>query len=145
MPRDYRDDDELVDALAEALSAREPMPSSIVEIGRAARGLLQLDAEIARLLDEADGALVGMRSSTDQPKTHVFGHDVLEIEVQLGDDVLVVVDPSCDQLLVVTTAAQTVVEPTDAGVYRFAAPEERFSILCRSGEATIRTPFLPLD
>jgi hypothetical protein len=88
------DDDELLAALGQALSAREAVPRAFVEAGQGAFAWRDIDAELARLTyDSAQGAEAAsaMRAGAEAASIRAltFTSDRLTIELEVTPDSLV--------------------------------------------------------
>ena len=88
-----RDDNDLLEALGEAIEAAQPMPASVLSLGRAAWDARALDAEFAELVgdslldEDRAGDRLAIRGTT-QPRLLSFaaGDTAIEIEVELQAD-----------------------------------------------------------
>ena len=94
MMADGPHDDQLLAALDAAIEAAQPMPATVVELGRAAWDARALDAEFAALvadslLDEArpGGRPLAVRAGMQQRLlSFAAGDDAIELEVERGAD-----------------------------------------------------------
>jgi hypothetical protein len=82
-------DNDLLAALAAAIAAAQPMPASIVELGRAAWDARALDAEFAELvgdslMDEELAEGYAIRGGGSQPRMLSFAAGDVAIELELG-------------------------------------------------------------
>lgn len=142
---DFDNDDELFDALANAVVNADPMPPSVVSFGLSAFALIDLESELAELVaDSADGELVAMRSS-DTARTVLFRIRDIEIELELGPEAFGSVDPVPEHVTLVTPAGETDLAVSAAGVFRFALPSESFSIRVVVDGTSVRTPYVDAD
>lgn len=139
---DFDNDDELFDALANAVVNTDPMPPSVASFGRSVFALIDLESELAELVaDSADGELVALRSS-ETARTVLFRIRDIEIELELAPEAFGSVDPVPEQVTLVTPSGETDLAVSGAGVFRFALPSESFSIRVVVDGTSVRTPYL---
>jgi hypothetical protein len=105
----WRDDDELLAALADAVRAASAVPREFVEAGQAAYAWRAIDAELATLTYDSAAAQAtpdrglaqaGTRAEPAALRALTFAAGDLEIEVQIGADGLLgqVVPPQAGQV-----------------------------------------------
>jgi hypothetical protein len=85
-----RDDDELLEALGEALRAREQVPEWFVETGKNAYAWHNIDAELAQLTYDSDSdrdrdLVTAVRSETASIRALTFTSARLSIELEVGE------------------------------------------------------------
>jgi hypothetical protein len=127
------DDEQLLEALREAMQARQAVPSWFVTMGKNAYAWHNIDAELAQLTydslaDAEQPAFV--RSETALIRALTFTSDRLSLELEVGEDSLLVqvMPPQAGTLETYTKAGLTsspvdesgylAVEPLPAGSFR---------------------------
>ena len=142
-----RDDDELLEALGEALRAREQVPEWFVETGKNAYAWHNIDSELAQLTydsaseRESDRDLVAaVRSETASIRALTFTSTHLSLELEVTEDALLgqVVPPRAGTLEVQTMAGTIATTPVDE-IGCFAVepiPPSPFRLRCRMGHDT---------
>ena len=121
------DDDELLDALAAALEAAQPMPASAVELARGAWDARALDAELAELMSDSlldTEAAVALRADAG-PRLLSFtaGTTSIELEIEPGTGGA----HRVDGLLVPVGTARVSLEGAGPGMRADAGPDGRFA------------------
>jgi hypothetical protein len=85
---DLADDDDLVQALARAIQASEPVPAEVLDAAKASFTWRTIEAELAELtfdsVSDAD-ELVGVRGPGG-PRALTFEHDDVVVEVEVTED-----------------------------------------------------------
>ena len=104
----FGDDDTLMDALREALRAREAVPTWFVETGKSAYAWHNIDAELAQLTydSERDQRMVTTtRSETASIRALTFTSARLSIELEVSEDSLLgqILPPQAGTLEIHTT------------------------------------------
>ena len=144
-----RDDDDLLEALGEALRAREAVPEWFVETGKNAYAWHNIDAELAQLTYDSDSAsasgrdrdlVAAVRSETASIRALTFTSPHLSLELEVTEDALLgqIVPPRAGTLEVQTTAGAIATTPVDE-IGCFAVepiPASPFRLRCRTGHDT---------
>ena len=142
---DFDNDDELLDALADAVANQDPVPDSVYSFGKSAFVLIDLESELAEMIaDSDDGELVALRS-TDTARTVLFRIRDIEIELELGPDPFGSVEPVPERVTLVDANGATDLAVSPSGVFRFSLPDGPFSIRAIVGGAQVRTPYIGAD
>jgi hypothetical protein len=131
--RDFRDDEQLLGALREAMRARQAVPLEIVETAKGAYAWHNIDAELAQLTydssrDQERRASVRSESASIRALTFTSAHMSIELEVT-GDSLLGQVMPPGEG---------TIEAQTRSGVTKAALVDE---IGCFSIEPAPAGPF----
>jgi hypothetical protein len=90
--RDGWDEEQLFDALREALRARQAVPARFVEVAKSAYAWHNIDAELAQLTYDSSreqDRLAGVRSETASVRALTFTSAHLSIELEVTDDALI--------------------------------------------------------
>ena len=142
-----RDDDDLLEALGEALRAREAVPEWFVETGKNAYAWHNIDAELAQLTYDSDSAsgrdrdlVAAVRSETASIRALTFTSPHLSLELEVTEDALLgqIVPPRPGTLEVQTMAGTIATTPVDE-IGCFAVepiPASPFRLRCRTGHDT---------
>jgi hypothetical protein len=121
----WRDDDQLLAALAAAVRAAQEAPRDFIEAGQAAYSWRTIDAELATLsydsqasepaVGQAELATAGMRAEPAVLRALTFTSSRFAIEVQIGPDGLVgqVAPPIRGQVQVQFAAGSLALAPID--------------------------------
>jgi hypothetical protein len=120
------DDEELLEALGEAMRARQAVPSWFVTMGKNAYAWHNIDAELAQLTydsqDETE-QLAFVRSETASIRALTFTSAHLSLELEVGKDSLFVqVMPPQPGTLETHTKAGLTTSPTDESGYFAVEP-----------------------
>jgi hypothetical protein len=133
-------DDELLEALRQAVAAREAVPAEFVAAARNAFAWHNIDAELAQLtydsMRDAEPALsTRTEAASIRALTFTSGH--LTIELEVGTDSLVgQIVPAQTALITVQpmTGAETEAQADEIGCFSIAPiPPGQFRLRCRSG------------
>ena len=125
MPNGW-DDEQLLEALGEAIRARQAVPSWFVATGKNAYAWHNIDAELARLTYDSQAdteQLALVRSETASIRALTFTSARLSIELEVGKDSLLgqVIPPQAGTLETHTKAGQTT-SPVDESGYFAVEP-----------------------
>ncbi len=137
-------DDELLAAVREAMTAMDPVPAEVVD--RAHRALTW-DVELAALLEEVESlATAGVRSATTvQDRTFESGDIELEVSISSGRIEGLVDPPSAMLSLVVPGREACSLDVDDSGRFAVEVDGLAAAIVVRSETGTTyRTPLLDL-
>jgi hypothetical protein len=135
------DDEQLLEALREAIRARQAVPSWFVTTGKNAYAWHNIDAELAQLTydSQADRELALVRSETASIRALTFTSAHLSLELEVGTDTLFVqVMPPQAGILETHTKAGTTTSPGDESGY-FAVepiPDSPFRLRFRTAGGT---------
>ena len=137
-----RDDDKLLAALREAMSARDAVPDWFVETGKNAYAWHNIDAELAQLTYDSDSdqrmaAVTRSESATIRALTFTSDHLLLELEVTEDSLLGQIIPPSAGTLEVHTKAG--VITPTVDEIGFFAVdpkPDSSFRLRYRTAQDT---------
>jgi hypothetical protein len=145
----WRDDEELLAALTEAVHAAPAVPRDFVEAGKAAYDWRAIDAELAMLtydsatgliVVQADTALAGIRADPAVLRALTFASARLVIELQIGSDGLLgqVAPPAPGQLQVqFADGAMTQAEVDEVGWFEIRpAPATPFRLRIATGSGS---------
>lgn len=143
-----RDDDELLEALGEALRAREQVPEWFVETGKNAYAWHNIDAELAQLTYDSsrdrdqgrDRDLVAaVRSETASIRALTFTSAQLSVELEVTTGSLVgqIIPPRAGTLEVHTTAGVASSLMDEIGCFAVTPiPNSPFRLRCRTEDGT---------
>ena len=143
-----RDDDELLEALGEALRAREQVPEWFVETGKNAYAWHNIDAELAQLTYDSsrdrdqgrDRDLVAaVRSEAASIRALTFTSGQLSIELEVTESSLVgqIIPPRAGTLEVHTTAGVASSLMDEIGCFAVTPiPNSPFRLRCRTEDGT---------
>lgn len=148
----WRDDDELLAVLGEALREERDVPAYFVETGKAVFAGCPIEAELAALIyDSLVDALPvpAIRASRATIRELTFATPELKIHVQLTTSALrgQVVPPQCGELEVhMTGRASRTIEIDEQGWFTITpVPRGSFRLLCRMpGGVSALTDWLPV-
>lgn len=134
MANDWRDDEQLLADLGEALRTAREVPVLLVEAGKAAFAWRTVDAELAALTydsERSDAVPAGTRAEQAALRSLTFVADELTIEVEVTSDALFgqLVPPQSGQIAVrgrdgathtgsVDEVGWFVIRPRPAGLFR---------------------------
>ena len=146
-----RDDDELLEALGEALRAREQVPEWFVETGKNAYAWHNIDAELAQLTyDSASDrdAVAVVRSEAASIRALTFTSGQLSIELEVTESSLVgqIIPPRAGTLEVHTTAGVVSTPVDEIGSFVVdPIPASPFRLRCRTQDgADVLTGWITL-
>jgi len=137
-----RDDDELLEALGEALRAREQVPEWFVETGKNAYAWHNIDAELAQLTYDSSrdrDAISAMRSETASIRALTFTSAQLSVELEVTTGSLVgqIIPPRAGTLEVHTTAGVASSLMDEIGCFAVTPiPNSPFRLRCRTEDGT---------
>lgn len=146
----WSNDDELMEALGEALRSAGPIPSHVTLSGRAAWTWRTIDAELATLVfDSALEDAVSVRGGEGAgTRLLIFeGEQGSSVEFEVGDDGLVgqLLPPVSGQVsLLSTDGAAVEVSADSVGCFVLPLPDGPFRLLCRTSESTFTTDWVRL-
>ena len=141
--RDGWDDEQLLEALREAMRAREVVPPGFVETGNSTYAWHNVDAELAQLTYDSsrtEDRSARVRSETASIRALTFrsGHTSIELEVT-GDSLLgQVMPPGEGTIEAQTRDGVTTAAPVDEiGCFSIEpVPRRPFRLRCRTGHGT---------
>jgi hypothetical protein len=139
--REGWDDEQLLAALRESLTAREAVPSWFVETGKNAYAWHNIDAELAQLTyDSSREPVAGLRSETASIRALTFTSAHLSLELEVTGDSLVgqIIPLRSGTLEIQTRAGTTTSTPVDE-IGCFAVepiPASPFRLRCRTADGT---------
>jgi hypothetical protein len=149
-PQLWSNDDDLLDALGDALRSAGPIPSHVTLSGRAAWTWRSIDAELATLVfDSALEEAVSVRADGGSTaRLLIFeGEQGSSVEFEVGEDGLVgqLLPPAAGQVsLLSTDGAAVEVEADSVGCFVLPLPGGPFRLLCRTSETTFTTDWVRL-
>jgi hypothetical protein len=136
-------DDELLEALGEAMKARQAVPSWFIETGKNAYAWHNIDAELAQLTyDSNDHQREAMvtRSETASIRALTFTSAHLTVELEVTEDSLVgqIIPPRAGTLEIHTMAGEiTTTEVDEIGCFAVdPIPDSPFRLRCRTADGT---------
>jgi hypothetical protein len=131
------DDDQLLAALREAMSARDAVPAWFVETGKNAFAWHNIDAELAQLTYDSysDERMAGVtRSETASIRALTFTAAQLSIELEVTEDSLLgQITPPQAGMLEIHTTAGTMMTPVDEIGFFAVEPKPDSSFRLRCG------------
>jgi hypothetical protein len=145
------DDDELLEALREAMRAREAVPAWFVETGKNAFAWHNIDAELAQLTydshsDERMAAVT--RSETASIRALTFSSAQLSIELEVTEDSLLgqIIPALAGTLEIHTTAGTMTTTVDELGFFAVEPkPYSSFRLHCRTPDgADVMTGWITL-
>ena len=146
-----RDDDELLEALGEALRAREAVPEWFVETGKNAYAWHNIDAELAQLTYDSSrdrDAVSAVRSETASIRALTFTSAQLSVELEVTTGSLVgqIIPPRAGTLEVHTTAGVASSLMDEIGCFAVTPiPSSPFRLRCRTEDgADVLTGWITL-
>jgi hypothetical protein len=126
----WKDDDQLLTALGDALRGAEEVPRQFIEAGKAVYGSSTLDIELAALVEDSATRplLAGTRAESAAVRTLTFATGRLSIHIEVTNDALhgqvVPAEPGeielepADQVFAVDEVGWFVVQPVPTGSFR---------------------------
>jgi len=137
------DDEQLLEALREAMRARQAVPASFIEMAKNAYAWHNIDAELAQLTydsdSDQDGAAV-MRSEAASIRALTFTSAHLSIELEVTDGSLLgqIIPPQQGTVEVQTKAgASTTTRLDEIGCFSVVPiPARPFRLRCRTADGT---------
>ena len=142
MRDDDWDDEQLMEALREAIRAREDVPDWFVETGKSAYAWHNIDAELAQLTydsysDTAGAAVTRSESASIRALTFASPHLRLELEVSGHSLLGQVIPPQTGTLETHTKAGVTTSHVDEIGCFAVdPIPDSPFRLRCRLAEGT---------
>jgi hypothetical protein len=135
------DDEQLLEALREAMQARQAVPSWFVAMGKNAYAWHNIDAELAQLTydSQADAELAFVRSETASIRALTFTSAHLSLELEVGADTLFVqvMPPQAGTLETHTKAGQTTSPADESGYFAVEPiPDSPFRLRFRTTDGT---------
>jgi hypothetical protein len=133
-----QDDDELVAALHDAMTAREAVPASFVEAAKNAYAWHNIDAELAQLTydSERDQRMVTTtRAETASIRALTFTSPQLSIELEISEDSLLgqILPPQAGTLEIHTTTEIETTRVDEIGIFAVEPiPSGSFRLRCRT-------------
>lgn len=151
MVTDRWGDEELFEALRQAVDTRRAVPDEFVEAGRRAFGWRNIDAELAQLTFDSTrdpGYALSMRAEAASIRalTFVSAHLTIELEVT-GDSLLGQIIPVQAAVIGVqpVTGAERAVEADQIGCFSIQpVPRGRFRLHCRAASVEVLTGWVTL-
>jgi len=146
----WSDDEELFEALRDALRSAGPVPPNVTLSGRAAWTWRTIDAELATLVYDSyleESAAVRGENDTGA-RLLIFGGDFgASVEFEVGEEGLVgqLLPPTTGKVSLLTsdgTAAETTTD--EVGCFELPLPTGPFRLLCRTAESTFTTDWVRL-
>jgi hypothetical protein len=145
------DDEELLEALREALRAREEVPEWFVETGKNAYAWHNIDAELAQLTYDSQGdreRAAAVRSEAASIRALTFTSTRLSIELEVAETSLLgqIIPPRGGTLEVHTTAGVTSTPVDEIGCFTVEPiPASPFRLRCRTEDgADVLTGWITL-
>jgi len=149
-PHRWGDDEELFEALRDALRSAGPVPPDVTLSGRAAWTWRTIDAELATLVYDSyleESAAVRGEDNT-RSRLLVFGGDFgASVEFEVGEEGLVgqLLPPAIGEVSLLTSDGAAVETTTDeVGCFLLPLPTGPFRLLCRTTESTFTTDWVRL-
>ena len=136
------DDDKLLAALREAMSARDAVPDWFVETGKNAYAWHNIDAELAQLTYDSDSdqrMAAVTRSEPASIRALTFTSDHLSLELEVTEDSLLgqIIPPRAGTLEVHTKAGVMTTSVDEIGCFAVdPKPDNSFRLRCRTAEGT---------
>jgi hypothetical protein len=134
------DDDQLLEALGEAMRAREAVPARFIETGKNAYAWHNIDAELAQLTydSHSDRPMAAVtRSDPASIRALTFTSAQLSIELEVTEDSLLgqISPPGAGALEVHTTAGVTTTTMDELGLFAVnPKPDGSFRLRCRTSD-----------
>jgi len=144
------DDEQLLEALREALRARQAVPSWFVTMGKNAYAWHNIDAELAQLTydSHADTEHVAfVRSETASIRALTFTSAQLSLELEVGEDSLLgqVIPPQAGTLETYTKASLTTTPVDESGYFALEPiPASAFRLRFHTAGADVVTGWITL-
>ena len=133
------DDEQLLEALREAMRAREAVPSWFVEMGKNAYAWHNIDAELAQLTYDSQAdteQLAFVRSETASIRSLTFTSAHLSLELEVGKDSLLgqVIPPQAGTLETYTRTGLATLPVDESGYFAVEPiPASPFRLRFRTG------------
>jgi hypothetical protein len=149
-PQRWSDDDELFEAMGDALRSAGPVPRGVTLSGRAAWTWRTIDAELATLVYDSfleESASVRGDEKGGARLLIFEGGDRASVEFEVEDDGLVgqLLPPEPGQVSLLTAAgAAAEVATDDAGCFALPLPVGPFRLVCRTAQTTFSTDWVHL-
>lgn len=150
----WKDDDQLLAALGEALRSERSVPAEFIEMGKAAFSWRGIDAELATLtydsvFEDAEAELAGMRCEPASLRYLTFTSAELTLEIEVTDDAILgqLVPPGPGGVEVRTTDGTVVTAVIDQGGGFTVRPVPRgsFRLYCHAANgASVLTNWVML-
>jgi hypothetical protein len=137
-----RDDDKLLAALREALSASEAVPAWFVETGKNAYAWHNIDAELAQLTYDSfsdQRMATATRSETASIRALTFTSAKLSMELEVSEDSLLgqIIPPRAGMLEIHTKTGVTTTSVDEIGCFAVEPkPDTSFRLRCRIADGT---------
>jgi hypothetical protein len=135
------DDEQLLDALCEAMKAREAVPDWFIETGKSAYAWHNIDAELAQLTYDShrdERMATATRSQTASIRALTFTSPQLSIELEVAEDSLLgqIIPPRTGMLEIHTAAATKTTAVDEIGVFAVdPKPDGPFRLRCRTPDS----------
>jgi hypothetical protein len=140
---DSYDDEQLFEALRDAIRARQAVPPGFVEAGKNAYAWHNIDAELAQLTHDSardEDRSASVRSETASIRALIFTSSHLSIELGVTEDLLLgqLMPPGEGTIQVVTQKGATAAAPVDEiGCFSIEPiPSSPFRMRCRTARGT---------
>jgi hypothetical protein len=140
--REGWDDEQLMAALGEALTARQAVPEWFVETGKSAYAWHNIDAELAQLTydssrDTERAAVLRSENASIRALTFASSHLRLELEVSGSSLLGQVIPPQAGTLETHTRAGVTTSQLDEIGCFAVdPIPDSPFRLRCRMADGT---------
>jgi hypothetical protein len=137
-----RDDDKLLAALREALSASDAVPAWFVETGKNAYAWHNIDAELAQLTYDSfsdQRMATATRSETASIRALTFTSAKLSMELEVSEDSLLgqIIPPRAGMLEIHTKTGVTTTSVDEIGCFAVEPkPDTSFRLRCRIADGT---------
>ena len=137
-----RDDDNLLAALREALSASEAVPAWFVETGKNAYAWHNIDAELAQLTYDSfsdQRTATATRSETASIRALTFTSAKLSMELEVSEDSLLgqIIPPRAGMLEIHTKTGVITTSVDEIGCFAVEPkPDTSFRLRCRIADGT---------
>ena len=151
----WKEDDQLLAALGEALRSERSVPAEFIAMGKAAFSWRGVDAELATLtydsvFEDAEAELAGLRSEPASLRHLTFTSGELTLEIEVTDDAILgrLVPPGPGGVEVCTTDGTVVTAVIDQGGGFTVRPVPRgsFRLYCHATNgASVLTNWLMLQ
>jgi hypothetical protein len=137
------DDEQLIEALREAMSARRAVPDWFVEAGKSAYTWHNIDAELAQLTydshrDTAGAAVTRSEAASIRALTFTSAHLSIELEVTADSLLGQIIPPRSGTIEVLTSTGASTTTPVDEiGCFSVVPiPVGQFRLRCRTTDGT---------
>lgn len=143
---DLSDDDVLLDRLADAIKAADPVPPAVVAAAKAAYEFRRLDEELATLVADSlvdDGVLVRHELSSTRLVSFVAGQVGVEVELLGNGGLFGAISPPAAMIVKLETAhSVTTLTSDDLGRFHAEVPPGRCRLHIGDGDALVVTPWI---